>query len=42
MDDFLFPTIKKSLDTFLNDEEGNIPRHRLLALGVNVNEFLYH
>ena len=28
-----FPRVQKSIETFLNDEEGNIPRNKLLMIG---------
>lgn len=32
MDKKLFPTIKKSIDDLINDEEGNIPRGRVCEI----------
>jgi len=29
----MFPTIRRSLESFIEDEEGNIPRNKLLAIG---------
>ncbi|MFQ9115701.1 His-Xaa-Ser repeat protein HxsA3 [Eubacterium sp.] len=36
MDKKLFPTIKKSIDDLINDEEGNIPRGKLVMLGSTI------
>lgn len=36
MNDKLFPTIKKSIEDLINDEEGNIPRGKLLMLGSTI------
>ena len=33
MEEKLFPRIQKSVETFLNDEEGNVPRNKLLTVG---------
>lgn len=33
MKDDLFPTIKKSIETLIEDQEGNIPANKLLVLG---------
>lgn len=34
--DFIFPTIKKSLDQLIEDQEGNIPGNKLLLLGTMI------
>ena len=34
--DELFPKIQKSIETLIEDEEGNIPGNRLLMLGTMV------
>lgn len=36
MDKKLFPTIKKSIEDLINDEEGNIPRGKLVMLGSTI------
>ena len=33
MDNFQFPHIAESIDQFLNDEEGSIPRNKILTVG---------
>ena len=33
MDEFKFPHITESIDQFLNDEEGSIPRNKILTIG---------
>lgn len=33
MNDELFPQVKKGIDAFLQDEEGNIPRSKILTVG---------
>lgn len=33
MDDSLFPSIKKTIDSFIQDEEGSIPHGKLITLG---------
>lgn len=32
-DDSIFPHIKKSIENFVNEEEGNIPRNKILTIG---------
>lgn len=34
--DFIFPTLKKSLDQLIEDQEGNIPGNKLLMLGTMI------
>lgn len=36
MSEKLFPTIKKSIEDLINDEEGNIPRGKLIMLGSTI------
>lgn len=33
MTDFKFPHIQESIENFLYDEEGNIPRSKVLTIG---------
>lgn len=33
MSDSIFPKVKRSIENLIEDEEGNIPTHRLLAIG---------
>ena len=36
MDDKKFPKIKKSIEDFIYEEEGNIPRNKVVALGTMI------
>lgn len=41
MADSFFPKVKKSITDFLYEEEGNIPRNKLLTLGLMLINFIF-
>lgn len=36
MDELRFPSIKKTIDDFINDDDGNITRNQLVTIGARV------